>query len=330
MEGYWSLGVSVTIEEFATEEGAETAMAGFDDVEMLEELALASSVSPIDPAPELEGANVLAWEIVTSRYDDATDIVTLWAQVDTMVVSVALMHSSGYVPPNPDHLVPLVELQLKRIELAEYLYQPGLSDCAPEFQENEVADNRAEYTVLNGKTFSVFNDTFDDLEAAQAEVDDFGLIDSYRTNQSIDDTAVGAYDGTMWFRGQVRIFTDDDAAADYLAETGEMLETEPDYSNVEQLDDYPELGDGATLFNYDAADDFAATIIYVQIANEVFSIRLGSMTDYQPEAVIELAEAQLERMEDGDCDEALELPDDLFDSTVITTTREALLTTRHA
>jgi hypothetical protein len=329
MEGYWSLGVSVTIEEFATEEGAETAMAGFDDVEMLEELALASSVSPIDPAPELEGANVLAWKIVTSRYDDATDIVTLWAQVDTMVVSVALMHSSGYVPPNPDHLVPLVELQLKRIELADYLYQPGLSDCAPEFQENEVADNRAEYTVLNGKTFSVFNDTFDDLEAAQADIDDFGLVDSYRTNQSIDDTAVGAYDGTMWFRGQVRIFTDDDAAADFLAETGEMLETEPEYSNVEQLDDYPELGDGATLFNYDAVDDFAATIIYVQIDNVVFSIRLGSMTDYQPEAVIELAEAQLERMEDGDCDEALELPDALLDG-ASPSTSEALLTTRHA
>jgi hypothetical protein len=318
-EGYFSLGVSVTIEEFATEGGAEEAMASFDDVEMLEELTLASRVSAIDPAPELDGTNVLAWQLVTSRYDDATDIVTLWAQVDTMVVSVALMHSSSYVAPDPDMLPPLVELQLKKLEIAEYLYQPGLSTCAAGFQERETTDTRAEYTVLKGKTFALFNDTFEDLEAAQADVTNFGIIDGYTVNQSIDDTAVGAYDGTMWFRGQVRIFTDDDAAADYLAETGEMLETEPVYSNVEQLDDHPALGDGTTLFNYDSSDDFAATIIFVQIDNQVFSIRLGSMTDYQPEAVIELAEAQIERLEDDDCDDALELPDALLDATVLTT-----------
>ncbi len=316
MEGYWSLAVSVTIEEFATADGAEEALTWFDDASLFEKLTLSSSVDPIALAPGIDRANIRAWEFVTSRFDDATQAVTLWAQVDTMIVSISLMHSSAYMPPDPYLLAPLVKLQLKRLELAEYLYQPGLSACAPEFRASEAFDTRAEYLTLNGTAFALSDETFDDLEAAQSEVDDLGIIDSYMTNQSIDDTAIGAYDGTMWFRGQVRTFTDDDAAEEFLSETGETLEAVPEYSNVEQLDDHPVLGDGTALFNYDASDDFAATVIYVQVENQVFSIRLGSMTDYQPDAVIELAEAQLERM-DGDCDTPLELPDAMLDATAL-------------
>jgi hypothetical protein len=321
-EGFWSLGVAITIEEFATADGADEAMSWFDDTATFEELTLSSQVSQLDPAAEaveIADANTLGWELVTSRYGGNTEIATLWAEVDSYVVSIALMHSHGYTAPDPDLLPPLVELQLKRLELAEYLYQPGLSVCAPEFQDSQASDSLAEYDVLNGTGFALFSETFEDLEAAQADIDEMGLVDNYVINQSIDGTAVGAYDGTMWFRGQIRTFTDEDAAAEYLAGTGERLEAEADYSNVEQLDEHVELGDGATLFNYDALDDHAATIIYVQIDNQVFSIRLGSMTDYQPDTVVDLAVAQLERLDNGDCDDPLELPDALLDATALTT-----------
>ena len=328
-DGYWSLGVAITIEEFENEDGAEEALAWFDDTDLLEELTISESATPIEPALEIDGATTRGWELVTHQYADGVDdhFTTLWAQVDNLVVSVALMNTYTYPAPDIDLLIPLVEQQLKRLELAEYLYQPGLSVCAPEFQDERTTDIRAEYQTLNGKTFALSAETFEDLDIAQAEIDEQGMVDSYVATQRIDDTAVGALDGEVWYRGQVRNLTSDDAAADYLAGVEEAyLRDNPSYSDVEQIDDHPDLGDGTALFNHTASDGHA-TIILVQVDDQVFSIRLDAMTDYQPDIVIELAEAQLERMENGDCD-PLELPDALFDRAMPTTA--AIPATLHA
>lgn len=325
MDDYWSLGVAITIEEFEDEDGAEEALAWFDDTDLLEELTISESATPIEPALEIDGATTRGWELATYQYaggdtsGPADNFATLWAQVDNLVVSVALMNTYTYPTPDTGLLVPLVEQQLKRIELAEYLYQPGLSFCAPEFQDERTSDVRAEYQTLNGKSFALSAETFEDLEIAQAEMDEQGMVDSYVTNQRIDDTAVGALDGGLWYRGQVRNLASDDAAADYLAGYEEdYLRDSPSYSDVEQLDDHPDLGDGTALFNYTASDG-QATIILVQVNDQVFSIRLGALTAHQPDIVIELAEAHLDRMESGDCDDPLELPDALFDSAMPTT-----------
>lgn len=324
--GLWVLGLAITIEEFETQTGAEQALAWFDNTDLLEELTISESAIPLEPALEIDGVNTRGWELVTHQYAEGDssgpglNFTTLWAQVDTMVVSVTMMSTVPYTATYTDLLVPLVELQLKRLDLAEYLYQPGLESCAPEFQDDRTTDVLAEYEVLNGRTFAIFEDTFDDLEVAQAENQEQGIIDSYIINQSIDDTTVGAYNGprSMWFLSRIEIFTTDDAAEVYLAGITETLEDSPNNTEVEQVDDHPALGDGTVLVNYIGKNDYAATIIFVQIDNQVVSMRLGSMTDHQPEIIIELAEAQLDRM-DGNCDDPLELPESLFDSATSTT-----------
>lgn len=307
MEGNWSHGLAVTIEEFTTENGAEESLSWFNDTELLAKLTDSATATMIEPALEIDGVKTNSWNLVTYRYGNTSNISTLWAQVDNMVVSVALMNSDLYDAPNPDLLVPLVELQLQRLKFARYYYQPSLSLCAPELEGSQVTDWRAEYVVLSGTTFALFPETLDDLTADQAKFESQGIINIYVTEQSIEGTEVGVYDGKMWLWGQVMTFTDNSSAGEYVAKAGDRLKENFTKANVEKIDDLPDLGDGAVVYNYDGIDDFPASVIVVQVDDMVIAIRLSSMNDFQPEAVIELANAQLDRM-NGNCNEPLELP----------------------
>ena len=73
----------------------------------------------------------------------------------------------------------------------------------------------------------------------------------------------------------------------------------------------PELGDESVAFTYTDGSSNTATVMYVRSGTEVMSVRLGSMQQGQFEAVYALAEAGLERIETGECDEGMELPDEL-------------------
>ena len=312
-EDSWSLAVAVTIEEFATAEGAEDGLRAFDDEEVLQDIAVTPTVERLDLPPEFEDDVAAMWKVDTTRYSDdfgVTEIVSLWVQVDTLVVSVALVHAPGFVAPDADLVVPLMELQLKRLEHAEQLYQPHLDACAPHLGGEQVMDWRADYIALNGQMFPTVGDTFDDLAEAQEEVDASGIVNSYVVSQSVGETEVGAYDGTLWFAGRTRTFVDEDHAADFLADTGAALEADG-YTGIEELDDLPELGDAAAAYTYTGTDGNEAAIVYVQVEAQVFSVRLGSTTEPVPEAVLELAELQLERVGSGDCADALPVPQGL-------------------
>ncbi len=132
-------------------------------------------------------------------------------------------------------------------------------------------------------------------------------MDTYVVSQSIGDTAVGAYDGTLWFAGRTRVFVDDDHAAEFLAATGSLLEDDG-YTGIEALADVPDLGDGAVAYTYLGTDEYAAAIVYVQVEDQVFSVRLGSTTEPVPDAVFDLAELQVERLVSGDCADPLPVP----------------------
>ncbi len=309
-----SLGVGVTIEEFADEDGAEAAFDAFDEEELILSLTEHSEGSRLD-APSLTiDVPAVMWETSGRRWDAAGETQMLWARLDNMIVSVAF-YSAGHGLPDNDVIATLLDLQLKRLVHAEHLHQPNTSACAPRFDDDQVLDKRSEYSVLNGQAFpwSEFI-SYEELADRQATIEAEGVVHSYFTSQRIDDTAVGAYDGTFWFAGRVWIFTDEASAEAYVENTGERLAEEPAFLNIEKIDELPNLGDGAVVYNYDGVDDFPASIITVQVGEMVFSIRLGSMIDYQPESVIELAEAQLDRLDDGACDDALEVPGSLLDS----------------
>jgi hypothetical protein len=308
----WSLGVGVTIEEFATADGARAALTAFDDEEVLAQVATATRAERLDLPAGFEDESAVIWEMDTARYAEngITETVTMWVQVDTLVVSVALLHAPGYIAPEADHLVPLVELQLERIRLAEYLHQPRLSICAPQLGGEQVADQLNDYLVLNGQTFADQNMTFDELDEDQVRFHEQGIVDSFRVSQSIGDTAVGAYDGEMWFQGRSLSFVDEEHAETYLATTADRLE-ESDYTGIEAMTDVPDLGDAAVGYTYVGADDYPATIVLVQSGAQVFSIRLGSTTEPVPGAVFTLAGQQVERMTGDDCLDAMPVPRDL-------------------
>jgi hypothetical protein len=310
IEDAWSLGVAVTLEEFATADGAEAAMRTFDDEEMMANLTVTPTVERLDLPPGYDDGLAAMWKVDTTRYSldfGVTETVSLWVQVDTLVVSVALLHGPGYIAPDPDLLVALMELQLKRLEHAEHLYQPYLAACAPHLGGVQVADWRADYAVLNGQAFPNLNDTFDDLAADQEEVHAWGVVDAFGVSQSVSETAVGAYDGELWFAGRTRAFVDQDHAAQFLAATGTVLEDDG-YTELEELTDVPDLGDGAVAYTYVATDGYAASIVYVQVEAQVFMLRLGSTIEAVPDAVVDLAEEYLARVTEGDCTAPLSVP----------------------
>ena len=214
------------------------------------------------------------------------------------------------VAPDPELLVPLMELQLKRLEHAEHLYQPHLLACTPHLGGDQVADWRADYVVLNGQAFPNINDTFGDLAADQEEAEASGVVDTYVVSQNISESAVGADDGALWFAGRTRTFVDEDHAEEFLAATGSLLEDDG-YTEIEALADVPDLGDGAVAYTYVGTEGNAAAIVYVQVGAQVVSLRLGSTTEAVPEVVVELAELQVERMTAGDCAEPLPVPQGL-------------------
>jgi hypothetical protein len=149
--------------------------------------------------------------------------------------------------------------------------------------------------------------TFADLDEQQQEIDEQGIVDAFFVSQSIDGTAEGVYDGTMWFAGRSRSFVDEDHAAEYLASIEAVLEGDG-FTEIEAVADVPDLGDGAVAYTYLGADEYPAAVIYVQVGAEVFMIRLGSTTEAVPDAVFELAELQIERLESGTCDEPMPVP----------------------
>jgi hypothetical protein len=308
-EEQWSIGVGVSIEEYAGEEGASEALDAFGEEDLLAGITESDELTQLGTPSVADDAPAVMWEFASPRWGASGETLTLWVQVDTRIVSVAF-YSAGHGLPGEEILVSLAELQIKRLEHAEYLYQPNLSSCAPRFGGDTVMDYREEYEVLNSQVFAWDLASLDDVAEEQRLIDAEGIVDAYQISQSVDNTETGAYDGTLWFAGRVLTFTDEDRAGEYLDAAGAKLE-EAEYTNIEEIAGVPDLGDGAVAFTYDGADDYPATTIYVQVDAGVFRIRVGSMTEVVPETIFDLAELQLERMADGDCAEALPLPRDL-------------------
>jgi hypothetical protein len=307
----WTYGVAATIEEFETSQGAAEAFDAFGDEQTLRTLTVSTEVAG-GATGAFDGLPGSMWVLETNHWGGRVGQISIWVQVDNLIVSVSLLNAEGNGVPNPALVEEVMKHQLKRLAYAEHLYQPGLSACAARLGGEGVFALRDEYTVLNGTTFAFFNDTFDDLDEVQVEVNADGIVDSYYVSQRIDGTRVGAFDGTMYFRSDHRSFVSDDDARAYLDTRGGVLEENPEYSEVEAIADIPELGDDARAYTYLGAEGFTATIVYVQLENQVLTVRLGSTTEMVLDSLIELTEAQIERMENGECDEPMELPGGLL------------------
>lgn len=310
-DSQWTYGVAASIEEFETADGAAQAFAAFDNETVLLDVTLSESARTEALPESLNDHSATMWGLVTTRFGDPSETLTLWVQVDTLIVSVALLNANGNGTPDPELLEQLMNLQLKRIEHAEHLYQPHLSTCAPRLGGDGVFDLRNDYSVLNGTAFAHFGDTYVDLEESQRTADEMGTVDHFVVNQRLAGTSVGAYAGEMYFRVDLRAFVDEDHAEEYLGSRGDALEADVNFSAVEAILDIPEIGDDARAFTYLGGDGYLATIVFVRVEEQAFAIRLGSTTDVVPDSVIELAEAQIARVADGDCGGPMEVPDGL-------------------
>ena len=309
IEDSWLTGVGVSIEEYESSEGAEQAFAAFNDEQTLAEIAQADDVDALD-APDL-GAEAAMWSIESTFLGaPSIPVVSYWVRVENLVVSVSAFDASEITEPDPAVVERLMELQLKRLEHAEHLYQPNLTACAPRLAGDEVTTLSNDYVLLNGKAFGVWEDTYPVLAEDEATSADNGMVDRHRLRQRIANTDAGVTDGLLYYTVFTRAFVDDDHAADYIDTVDSVLEDEG-RAELAELDDVPDLGDASRAFTYVGNSGSPSVTVYVQIGSLVFSVYLGPSTEPLSEPAYDLAAAYSDRLADGDCDAPLDAPTDL-------------------
>jgi hypothetical protein len=302
-EGSWMAGVGVSIEEYDSDDGAETAFASFIDPTSLAEIAQADDIESLDP-PNV-GDEAAMWSYQSLHWaSPAIPVVTLWVRVDNYIVSLSSVDASGITEPDPALVERLMEYQLKRLEHAEHLYQPGLAACAPRLAGDRVWTLSDDYILLNGKGFAFWSETYDDLAEAQARDAEDGIVDRHRVRQAIVDTSTGATDGVLYYTVFTRAFAATDRATVYMDDLESVLEEEG-RNDIAELDDVPSLGVAARAFTYVGNSGSPSTVVYVQVDNLVYSVYLGPSTEPLPDPAYELAEAYLDRLASGDCAEPL-------------------------
>ncbi len=306
MEGSWINGIGVSIEEYESPDGAALAFEAFNDPDPLAEVAQASDIEELD-APRL-GDEAAMWSFQSDHWGSPSiPVITLWVLVDTYIVSISGVDASEITEPDPAVIERLMEFQLTRLEHAEHLYQPSLSTCAPRLAGDDVVTLNDDYVQLNGKAFGVWFDTYATMEETEALAADHGMVDRYRVRQRISGTEVGATDGLLYYTVVTRTFEDDDSAAAYIDDLEQVLEEEG-REELSELDDVPTLGDAARTFTYVGGSGSLSTVTYVLVENVVFSVFLGPSNEPLADLTYDFADAYIERLDDGDCDEPLAVP----------------------
>jgi hypothetical protein len=306
LEGSWINGIGVSIEEYESPDGAELAFEAFNDPEPLAAVAQAGDIEELD-APAL-GDEAVMWSFQSDHWGSPSiPVITLWVLVDNYVVSVSGVDASEITEPDPGAIEQLMEFQLTRLEYAEHLYQPDLSTCAPRLAGEDVATLSDDYVQLNGKAFGVWYDTYATMEETEASAAEYRMVDRYRVRQRTAGTDVGATDGLLYYTVFIRSFEDDDSAAAYVDDLEDVLEEEG-REDLAELDDVPALGDATRAFTHVGSSGSPSTVTYVLVENVVFSVFLGSSIEPLPDLTYDLADAYLDRLDGGDCDEPLDPP----------------------
>ena len=238
--------------------------------------------------------------------DDANGVYrNLTFVVDDAHVNVVVIGPEDNPVLTDELLIDAGELLADRLEL-DIDELPGLGTLVVRIDSDgeSVFAYQEEYLSLNGDTP---RDAYDDEEGEYEN----------RVDQWRDLDHVYAFLGGFLPDGSVvtRLYdAEDEAAAEALMETLEENPAPAFYDTWELGDDDPELGDESHTATYTYAlgeDEYQGYAVIFRVGELVARVEVDAPEDVGDDVTLDLAEAQLACIEDGDC-EPFELPADLM------------------
>ncbi len=220
------------------------------------------------------------------------------------------------IEPTVEEIEALALRLLERIETVREDGGPGLEHQVLRFaSDGELVFYDGDfYTRIDGDLLPRYGEDEDALELQEELDGEFGITDVYRMYQVIGWTGEA---GVLW-SVTLRQFDDEDDVEDWVASGDEWME-QNGVDDVELAEDDLDIGDGAVAVTYRSpSSDDENTPHWVALFIQVDDIGLLVQIGYPGEpadidSVIELAEMQVECVEEGSCPIESELPDSLLD-----------------
>lgn len=306
--GFAARRVAVFIDEYTGTEGLSEVMEIYldfgNEIEETEETigdeSFITTYTDVDPDT---GVDVTAM-VLAFRYEN----------------QIAQINVSDYVTQLPDaeptveEIEALAERLLERIETVREDGSSGIEHLMLRLESDGalVYYNADFYTRLGDELLPRFGQDEDLLEEIEDAEQSFGMTDAYRLIQTIGDTG----ETYIQYGSQVRLFDDEDGAADWVDSAEDWLEifgTE----DVESVDADLEIGDATNVLSYQSENNlgtFHTIAIFVQVG-EFGALVQVLYPDELPDldVVAELAEMQVACIEDGGCPIESPVPDSLVD-----------------
>lgn len=217
--------------------------------------------------------------------------------------------------PEQEVLEALAERQLERIETVLDEGAPGLGNLVVRLDirgENAIWDS---YSVRDGDALRWYDDTDETLDAAQEWVSDNGIVDEYVLQQVVVGHPPEWDEPPLtYLLAQIIEFEDEDSAADFVATSVENVEASS-FTNIEEVEDVPEVGDEIRGFTYKHVNQdvsFNDYRIYAHVGSTFFTIAINTTEEVDFDAMNDLIELQAACIEgDESCVEAIPVPEEL-------------------
>ena len=316
------------IEEYATADGAATALDRFSDAGMLDAI-MGGTATPVADAPAI-GDRAVMWTVkgaMRERGQDGSGI-TLWIQTGPFIVSASMIDFTGEDRLDPEALQGLVAQQVERVgsasaggsclpgEMAQAaggaVYLPGLSTCLTRLSSETVTTLEARYEVLEGTVVPIHGDTAEETVVRQEDVSTIGVVNRYWIFQQVDDVPISFGGGNMHVSAQIETYIDADAASTRFAGTEQRIRAAQGVT-IETFDaGIPAIGDDSATYAFaDNVDRSYTTTSVFRVDTMLVSIRTTRTYQPIPDVTSALLADQLACMNEGNCLTPLPVPDAL-------------------
>ncbi len=296
--------------EFADEDGAEAAFAFLEDE------------SDNEAAEDVSGGADIGDESEATR-DQGEDQATgdEYAQIDltfrlgNLHAGVAIVDWQGD-EPDIDEVEALAEHLLERVEETIEDGGPGLGTQVARLTGDGIVTSADSYTLLDGDAIAAFGESRADSQGRTRAAADVGQTDGYQLWQQLF-AGEEEPDDDVWYQVDVWRFADEDAAEDWLADTEDRVAANQLLDNLDIDDGSPAVGDESVIYTVETEDGgIRYQSVALRVDATVAVIDVSAPESPPAAAVVTLAEAQAECLDDGACPEPFGLPaefDDFFE-----------------
>ena len=290
--------------DFVEDESGDESAEDLDDVEAFGDESEATRVQGED-----------------EESGDRYDALDLSLRLDNVHTGVTIVDWAGEEPDLGDAEA-LAGLLLERVEATLDGDGAGLSSQVARLAGEAIVPSADHYLLRDGEALPLYGESRRDTNGREDAAADIDQTDGYRLWQQI---AAGD-DGTEddgWFLVELLRFADDDAAADWLADTEDRIGDNPAFADLEIDEEAPTAGEESVAYTLKTEDGSARYRgIALRVGETVATIDVIAPETPPAEVVAALANAQAACLDDGGCVEALPLPDDLAEALAVGDTAE--------